>query len=155
MVQDSYTIPPEALGITEGNDDKMAEEAVKQETEGSENEHGKGKEPEVAVAAQTQTGATTRRHKHTPSMGSAVTTIHEGDEDDKVGGEEGPGDIPPEVLETAALKASSEEVLGEGKPTVAEEDKDLGEVVGGVEGLGLKEKEKGDRAAGGEEGEGS
>ncbi|KAL8871224.1 MAG: hypothetical protein Q9174_002901, partial [Haloplaca sp. 1 TL-2023] len=130
MVQDSYTVPPEALGGPEDNAETMPEEAAKE----PEKEHGKDSEVE------TQPGATTRRHKHTPSMGSAVTTIHEGDEDDKLGGGDAGagGDVPPEVLESAALNASSEEVLGEGKATVAEGDKDLGAVAAGVEGLDLK-----------------
>lgn len=62
-------------------------------------------------------GATTRRHKHTPSTGSAVTTIAEGDEDDKE--HHSPGkDVPHEVLSSAALRASSTSILA--KPPVAE-----------------------------------
>ena len=40
------------------------------------------KDADIATTSTSNASATTKRHKHTPSTGSAVTTIAEGDEDD-------------------------------------------------------------------------
>ncbi len=87
--EDNYTIPSEA----EGGDDTME---ISVEKEGSEpgrisllkksGEDGQRDLPENDEGEPTTTvsvGATTRRHKHTPSTGSHVTTIAEGPEDEE------------------------------------------------------------------------
>ena len=98
--EDNYTIPAEAEGIesdmvtpmnTESPDlpggPKMSilkprtENGHVTKLEGRDEAHGR---PEVDVnATAISTGATTRRHKHTPSTGSQVTTIAEGREEDE------------------------------------------------------------------------
>ncbi|KAI9876512.1 MAG: hypothetical protein M1830_006338 [Pleopsidium flavum] len=82
--EDNYTIPPEAEGIVSdetpvGDDGEQGYMAILKK----DDEDNAG---EVTDATTTiSTGATTRRHKHTPSTGSAVTTIAEGDEEDHKG----------------------------------------------------------------------
>ena len=74
--EENYTIPPEAEGLsakTETQDEgklAQAKEAV-----------DKGLADETEEKLTISTGATTRRHKQTPSLGSTVTTIQEGDEE--------------------------------------------------------------------------
>lgn len=110
---DSYTIPPEAEGLA--SPEEELQEASRPEARPSEPEPLTGGESEAVTSI--STGATTRRHKHTPSTGSAVTTIAEGDEDDKE--HHSPDkDVPLEVLSSAALKASSTSILA--RPPVAE-----------------------------------
>ena len=87
--EDNYTIPSEA----EGGDDTMETPVERKSPEmgrmsllkkGGEDgqrdlqEDGEG-EPTMTVSV----GATTRRHKHTPSTGSHVTTIAEGPEEEE------------------------------------------------------------------------
>ena len=76
--EDNYTISPEAEGISlkkeEVLDNGMA--ILKNQADQEETKHGD------EDTTKTSTGATTRRHKHTPSTGSLVPTIAEGDEDD-------------------------------------------------------------------------
>lgn len=74
--EDNYTIPPEAEGLPS----KEEMEHGRQEKAGTKKT---GDEEDEDDAATLQvTGATTRRHKHTPSVGSAVGTIAEGEEDE-------------------------------------------------------------------------
>ncbi|KAL8637937.1 MAG: hypothetical protein Q9228_004851 [Teloschistes exilis] len=114
---DSYTIPPEAEGLA--SPEEEPQETSRSEMRPSESEPSAGGESDPATSI--STGATTRRHKHTPSTGSAVTTIAEGDEDDKE--HHSPGkDVPHEVLSSAALRASSTSILA--KPPVAEKPVD-------------------------------
>ena len=102
--EENYTVPPEAEGL------------VPDEEPPTQKEHGSQSEPNAATkrigatekglltaqagdqVAQTtlSTGATTRRHKSTPSTGSFVTTIAEGDE-------EGEDKDVEQPLDTAAL----------------------------------------------------
>ncbi|KAL9054884.1 MAG: hypothetical protein Q9206_003364 [Seirophora lacunosa] len=106
---DGYTVPPEAEGLasTEEEPRESSRAAVKH----PDNEPPKHEESETATSV--STGATTRRHKHTPSTGSAVTTITESDEDDKE--HQSPDkDVPLDVLSTSALKASSTSILSKG-----------------------------------------
>ena len=74
--EDNYTIPPEAEGLPS----KEEMEHDRQEKAGTKKTGDEAGE-EDAAALQV-TGATTRRHKHTPSVGSAVGTIAEGEEDE-------------------------------------------------------------------------
>ncbi|KAK4694043.1 MOB kinase activator 1, partial [Lecanoromycetidae sp. Uapishka_2] len=77
--EENYTIPPEAEGlIVEKREDEVQEGKAVLKKDGNEDDV-KGEEVDATTLS---TGATTRRHKHTPSMGSAVTTITEGDEED-------------------------------------------------------------------------
>ena len=50
------------------------------------------------------TGATTRRHKHTPSVGSTVTTIQEGDEEDNNTSEPAEENGPLDTLSSSLVK---------------------------------------------------
>ena len=90
--EDNYTIPPEAEGVaTEPRSpslrdqknpsiptllEKSSSNAPKSDTSSDTQDHS------AEAATTISTGATTRRHKHTPSTGSSVTTILEGEEDD-------------------------------------------------------------------------
>ena len=74
--EDNYTIPPEAEGLPSKAEAEhhRQEKVVMKKTSDEESE-------EDASILQIA-GATTRRHKHTPSVGSAVGTIAEGEEDE-------------------------------------------------------------------------
>ncbi|KAL9632924.1 MAG: hypothetical protein Q9164_005004 [Protoblastenia rupestris] len=80
--EENYTIPREAEGL-----DEVTEE--QRERPLSPTKRPPTGEPKADVGNDEQTpapagpGATQRRHKATPSVGSAVTTIQEGDEEDK------------------------------------------------------------------------
>ena len=80
--EENYTIPPEAEGLAAKEENKGKSGAT-QRQDGSDEGSGEDTEDKIAVS----TGATTRRHKQTPSLGSSVATIQEGDED---GGQESP-----------------------------------------------------------------
>ena len=83
--EDNYTIPPEA----EGERDDADETPVK--TTAPELMHLLKKDLSENISPQAESdvnttvsvGATTRRHKHTPSTGSHVTTIAEGPEEEE------------------------------------------------------------------------
>lgn len=78
---DSYTIPSEAEGLASSDDDGQQVRRASVEHLKATDKPLKTEEPEATTSI--STGATTRRHKHTPSTGSAVATIAESDEDDK------------------------------------------------------------------------
>ncbi|KAL9601464.1 MAG: hypothetical protein Q9219_002530 [cf. Caloplaca sp. 3 TL-2023] len=106
---DSYTVPPEAEGLASSEVD--SHEPSRATSKQPETEPPNPEEAEATTSI--STGATTRRHKHTPSTGSSVTTIAEGDEDDKE--HHSPDkDVPLDVLSTSALKASSSSILKTG-----------------------------------------
>ena len=74
--EENYTVPPEAEGLPS----KEEMEHDRQEKAGAKtisDEEGE----EEGITNQIS-GATTRRHKHTPSVGSAVSTIPEGEIDE-------------------------------------------------------------------------
>jgi hypothetical protein len=83
--EESYTVPKEA----EGGDFEDEDEGKggHKGAGGQAEEHEAGDDgplshtPDAPTQSIVSTGATTRRHKHTPSTGSFVTTIAEGDED--------------------------------------------------------------------------
>ena len=99
--EDNYTIPPEAEGLHEQEKEDDMEWTREQlhgtnvvETGNSRPSSLEFNRATPSIVAEDyssdqnqetrpvlSTGATTRRHKHTPSTGSFVTTIHEGDED--------------------------------------------------------------------------
>lgn len=75
--EENYTIPPEAEGLAAKEEEKREGKAVMRENEGEE-----AAKPDNDATTTISTGATTRRHKSTPSFSSSVTAIAEGDEDD-------------------------------------------------------------------------
>ncbi|MCJ1478542.1 hypothetical protein MMC13_007222 [Lambiella insularis] len=84
--QENYTIPIEAEGLASEPDYSPREAGQIPVDLSSSTRYGTiaevPKQQEDGDTSATQsTGATTRRHKHTPSTGSFVTTIAEGDED--------------------------------------------------------------------------
>ncbi|ETI27381.1 hypothetical protein G647_09571 [Cladophialophora carrionii CBS 160.54] len=91
--EDSYTIPPEAEGVREAVDEKdpglrplilRKDGTPSSSSEEPSSGPTSSGEPAASVASTTvSTGATTRRHKHTPSTGSHVATIAEGAEDEE------------------------------------------------------------------------
>lgn len=74
--EDNYTIPPEAEGLP------SKEEMEHDRQEKARSKKTSDEEGEEDAATLQSSGATTRRHKHTPSVGSAVGTITEGEEDE-------------------------------------------------------------------------
>ena len=72
--EENYTIPPEAEGLSSDSAEDGEEKTVLKK---DDEEEGDEDATTTLPAA-----ATTRRHKHTPSVGSVVPTIAEGDEDD-------------------------------------------------------------------------
>lgn len=85
--EDNYTISPEAEGIVAQQDTPQNEPESRAILKNNDQAEEGSKSDEADATAAISTGATTRRHKHTPSMGSAVTTIMEGDEEDSKGQE--------------------------------------------------------------------
>ena len=86
--EENYTIPPEAegLGLEEEHPARRGQEAPeynRSQTRSVVTEQTPIlNEPEdMGTQTTISTGATTRRHKHTPSTGSFVTPIAEGDEE--------------------------------------------------------------------------
>ncbi len=138
---DSYTVPPEAEGLS------SEEEPPEPSRPGVKNPEADSAKPEESEASTSvSTGATTRRHKHTPSTGAAVTTIAESDEDDKE--HHSPDkDVPLDVLSSSASKASSTTVVSKGSS--AEEanqgesgDADVQDVTTGTQGIDLEDDGK-------------
>jgi hypothetical protein len=87
---DNYTVPAEAEGLAAEVEHGTRQEHHKRPEVASSATQSNGvdtaKEQAAAseegdVATDVGTAATTRRHKHTPSFGSAVTTILEGEEE--------------------------------------------------------------------------
>lgn len=133
--EDNYTIPPEAEGLPSKAEAEhhRQEKAVMKKTGDDEGE-------EDTTTLQ-MAGATTRRHKHTPSVGSAVGTIAEGEEDesespvkDKAGPLAQISNAAEKKDDSAGKTGSEPAVQGAGGP--AAEDK-------------KKENEDGDETAGG------
>ena len=78
--EENYTIPPEAEGLAANAEEKgEGKDFLKRQA--SEESGKDGDDGNEDATTTISTGATTRRHKHTPSVGSTVTTIAEGDED--------------------------------------------------------------------------
>ena len=82
--EDNYTISPEAEGLLSSEKDETttAESGMailKKQPEDAEPKQPSSNDDSTTTLS---TAATARRHKHTPSTGSLVPTIAEGDEDD-------------------------------------------------------------------------
>ena len=107
--EDNYTIPPEAEGLPS----KEEMEHNRQEKAGTKktgDEEGEEEGTSLQVA-----GATTRRHKHTPSVGSAVGTIAEGEEDESESPVKEKGGPLAQISNAAAEKKDGgPEVVGSG-----------------------------------------
>ncbi|KAL8662391.1 MAG: hypothetical protein Q9168_008266 [Polycauliona sp. 1 TL-2023] len=122
LPHDSYTIPPDAEGISSSEEE--SNEFDRSSNRNPDNDLSKGEETEATTTI--STGATTRRHKHTPSTGSAVTTIAEGLEDDDE--HHSPDkDVPLNILSSSALKASSASILAKNPPSDTPNDTKDGE----------------------------
>ncbi|KAL9026267.1 MAG: hypothetical protein Q9196_005036 [Gyalolechia fulgens] len=138
---DSYTVPPEAEGLASSEEDSQEISRASAEDPGASTKLPKTEESEATTTI--PTGATTRRHKHTPSTGSTVTTIAESDEDDKK--HHSPNkDVPPDALSSSAFKASSTSILTKGPATekgkdVEATDKGVDDVTSGLRGVDVKD----------------
>lgn len=100
--EENYTISPEAEGIV-----SMPEEEKESKTIMKKPEDEDTKSDESDAPTTISTGATTRRHKSTPSTGAAVTTIAEGDEDDS----QAPSSENTEEDKITPVEARSESTL--------------------------------------------
>lgn len=98
---ENYTIPPEAEGLVTSSSETQGSAAsasnMKKPAAGNEQKKGEGD-----ATTTISTGATTRRHKHTPSTGSVVTVIHEGEEDEEE--EEDEPESQPMIRETPVVQ---------------------------------------------------
>ncbi|KAJ5484077.1 hypothetical protein N7539_005873 [Penicillium diatomitis] len=126
--EDNYTIPQEAEGpdAVQSSIDDVAPDnrrltILRKSDEGFSSPNVEGLDPAIG------TGATTRRHKHSPSMGSRVSTITESAEDN----EDAPQLSRPleEVVQEEAESESHEETNEDiGEPTestaMAEDSRD-------------------------------
>lgn len=107
--EENYTISPEAEGITMSPEDEKETRPILKKSEDEDI-----KPVETDIATTDSAGTTTRRHKHTPSTGSSVTTIAEGDEDGNHTNIPGNSrEIPAEIVSNTALAAQSEPPLEE------------------------------------------
>lgn len=112
--EDNYTIPPEAEGLPS----KEEMEHDRQERVGMK----KIGDEEIEEEATQTAGLTTRRHKHTPSVGSAVGTIAEGEEDES----ESPVKEKAGPLAQISNAAEKKEDLKSGEPAVQEASQAVG-----------------------------
>ena len=119
--EDNYTIPPEAEGhglnletpistvspqVSILKNSNLPANAERNGTETSGQEIHTESEPTTTIS----TGATTRRHKHTPSTGTNVTTITEGEEEE---GERSEKEHSSEDSSNAIADAPSKEQVAE------------------------------------------
>lgn len=125
LPHDGYTIPLDADGIasTEGESNDFDRSS----NQNADHDESKGEETE-ATTTTISTGATTRRHKHTPSTGSAVTTIAEGREDDDDEHHSPDRDVPLEILPSSALKTTSATNIAESPSADKAGDADDGDI---------------------------
>lgn len=136
LPHDSYTIPPDAEGIASSEEE--SHEFDRSSNKDPDNDLSKGEETEATTTI--STGATTRRHKHTPSTGSAVTTIAEGREDDDYEHHSPDKDVPLDILSSSALKASAASILAKSPP--ADKASDTNDGNNEVPEIDAKEAEK-------------
>ena len=78
--EENYTIPPEAEGLPAKGEEPKEGKAVLKKPQQADEANTANEDAETTTSI--STGATTRRHKHTPSVGSMVTPIQEGDEEE-------------------------------------------------------------------------
>lgn len=108
--EDNYTVPAEAEGVDSHQPAEQPDgrrlTILRKDSGGSPNTSLEAMEP-----SSISTGATTRRHKNSPSTSSRVTTISESAEDD----EQHPKEESPQAVTEAAQK-EPEEPLPEEEP---------------------------------------
>lgn len=109
--EDNYTIPPEAEGLpAKAEVEHHRQEKVVMKKTGDD-------EGEEDASGLQVAGATTRRHKHTPSVGSAVGTIAEGEEDESESPVKEKGGPLAQISNAAEKKDDSTGTTGN-EPTV-------------------------------------
>ncbi|MCJ1397329.1 hypothetical protein MMC11_000521 [Xylographa trunciseda] len=156
--EENYTVPPEAEGLGEEVDFSLREKshALPERTSSVRQNNTadvpKAQEDGEIATTTISTGATTRRHKHTPSTGSLVATITEGDEEthesvegnishDSSGLEDDSSIIEMEQSSQVALSLSPDEVA-QGDPEVTEKHYETTSVLeDGVKGLTINHKD--------------
>lgn len=118
MQAESYTVPPEAEGLVPNEEsasernlsEPQIQEMPSTSTAGQPEivkaEH-LGQEEAEDITSIPSTGATTRRHKHTPSTGSFVNTIAEGDEESDDPKDSAPLAEPPFFVGTIPSKSAA------------------------------------------------
>jgi Mob1/phocein family len=119
--EDNYTIPAEAEGgdgdtletPVDKKSPQMGRMSLSKETgeNGQSDAEDSGEADATTTSTTVSVGATTRRHKHTPSTGSHVTTIAEGPEEEEPSLNESGAEISPEKTEAPR-----------GRPTPSGED---------------------------------
>ena len=100
--EENYTIPPEAEGLAAKEDEPQSSKVLLKKAQQSDQEATPAKDADTTTLV--STGATTRRHKHTPSVGSTVTTIQEGDEEDNSTSEPAEQNGPLDTLPSSLAK---------------------------------------------------
>ena len=100
--EENYTIPPEAEGLAAKEDEPQPSKTLLKKAPQSDQEATPAKDADTTTLV--STGATTRRHKHTPSVGSTVTTIQEGDEEDNNTSEPAEENGPLDTLSSSLVK---------------------------------------------------
>ena len=156
--EENYTVPPEAEGLSaEAEFSSRAKSHTLLERSSSVRQNSTNDVPETQedgeIATTTiSTGATTRRHKHTPSTGSLVATIAEGDEDThepasrSISHEtpmlvEEPSIIEPEQSPPATLPLSMEEAVSAEPEAPRSEDETVLALEDGIKGLTVDHKD--------------
>ena len=100
--EENYTIPPEAEGLAAKEDEPQPNKVLLKKAQPPDQEATPAKDADTTILV--STGATTRRHKATPSVGSTVTTIQEGDEEDNSTSELVEENRPLETLSNSLAK---------------------------------------------------
>ena len=122
--EDNYTIPPEAEGIVAHKETSQHEPESRALLKNNEQAEDGSKGDEADATTTISTGATTRRHKHTPSLGSSVTTIMEGDEEDSKSQEHKAEPLLSHEQELPIIPAQPAEQAKKKEETVNEEGLD-------------------------------
>ncbi|MCJ1378329.1 MOB member 4, phocein [Xylographa soralifera] len=155
--EENYTVPPEAEGL--GAEAEFGSREVSHallERSSSVRQSNTTDVPEIQedgeIATTTiSTGATTRRHKHTPSTGSLVATIAEGDEESHEATqrnishetpvlEEEPSIIEIEQSPPVALPLSMEKAASTDPEATRNEDETAMALEDGIKGLTIDHK---------------
>ena len=100
--EENYTIPPEAEGLAAKEDEPQPNKVLLKKAQQPDQEATPAKDADTTTLV--STGATTRRHKATPSVGSTVTTIQEGDEEENSTSELAGENRPLETLPSSLAK---------------------------------------------------
>ena len=103
--EDNCTIPVEAEGLS---GDKVEKRRPRSRSPEKKVKGVEGRDENDTVNISAGPGATQRRHKTTPSVGSAVATIHEGDEEDTR-----EGGSPAKEKQSGLVDKTAKSVLGE------------------------------------------